>query len=477
MGKQPVPATAAFLQDDLAVMVVEGLLNQIELMRRQCVSTLEQIECVGKCKAPTFKEPMVEPKQARAPLQCPQELVWAPVHTVVRLPPQPLKLASRVSTSRSVCTDPVPMHRVQELNIPAESLAELLLEASDQIMSDTPAVQQKQRSEVPQAPVASSSKAGASSQGGARVVPELPVLHVQPTVAESHRLSPQADTSKMDIVNFSSNVLTQAGPGQMLFLHAVAIPAPPPQLAVVVVTTDPRTPEQYDRLVATQQKAAAASKCKGKIVLTLSNESNYGELLSKHERESEEGESVAQRFQRVQYNKKLATKKANKAKAEAALEHRAINDFSGRIPNGLGVKVWRPLDKLDESLLDKTMQALLYNPLYKDLQSPIWGKEDKDFVIPRHIPMRFTHVKEDGTTVLHVMRAPDPSQLFNLEQIAQYVLIFGWPELENTWQGIAFDFAYCMHWQTLFGFTLCQALCTTSAAKPAVVRWLALVMA
>ncbi|KAG6869764.1 hypothetical protein C0995_000586 [Termitomyces sp. Mi166 len=63
-----------------------------------------------------------------------------------------------------------------------------------------------------------------------------------------------------------------------------------------------------------------------------------------HEQESEEGESVAQHFQHVQYNKKLAAKKARKAKAEAALQHRAINDFSGCIPNGLEVKVWGLLD-------------------------------------------------------------------------------------------------------------------------------------
>ncbi|KAG6870017.1 hypothetical protein C0995_015720, partial [Termitomyces sp. Mi166 len=354
--------------------------------------------------------------------------------------------------------------------------------------------------------------------------------------------------SKMDVVNFPSNVPTRAGLGQMLFLHAVAILAPPPQLAVVVVTTDPRTPEQYDGLVTTQQKAAAASKGKGKIVPTLSDESNYGELSSEHERELEEGESAAQRFQHMQYNKKLTAKKANKAKAEAALQHRAINDFSGHIPNRLGVKMWGLLDverlnscftgalsdcvyysvhnnaifvgtnanravafeyssrqqakmptslvykfvprgfpctpyelkqlykhyankhaphhdrvvmyllinklllvaqKLDESLLDKMMRALLYDPMYRDLQSPIQGKENKDFVVPQHIPMRFTHVKEDGTTVLHVMCTSDPSQLFNLEQIAQYVLIFGQLGLENTWQGIAFDFAYRMHWQTL----------------------------
>ncbi|KAG6870116.1 hypothetical protein C0995_015086, partial [Termitomyces sp. Mi166 len=133
--------------------------------------------------------------------------------------------------------------------------------------------------------------------------------------------------------------------------------------------------------------------------------------------------------------------------------------------------------KLDESLLDRTMWALLHDPIYRDLQSPIQGKEDMDFVVPQHIQTCFTHVKEDGTTALRVMRALDPSQLFNLKQIAQYMLIFGWPGLENTWQGIVFDFAYHMHWGTLFGFALCWALCTTSAAKPAVVRRLALVMA
>ncbi|KAG6871030.1 hypothetical protein C0995_008938 [Termitomyces sp. Mi166 len=176
--------------------------------------------------------------------------------------------------------DPMPTHRVQEPDIPAEPLAELLLEASDQIMSDTPAVQQEQRSEAPQAPVVSSSKAGASSQEGAQVVPELPVPHAQPAAAESHRLS----------------------------------------------------------------KAVAASKGKGKIVPMLSDKSDYGESLSEHEQESKEGESAAQRFQHMQYNKKLTTKKANKAKAEAALQYRAINDFSGRISDRLGVKVWGPLD-------------------------------------------------------------------------------------------------------------------------------------
>ncbi|KAG6899318.1 hypothetical protein C0995_006339 [Termitomyces sp. Mi166 len=306
---QPIPAKAAFLQDDLAVMVVEGLLDQIKLMRRQCITTLEQIECVGKHKAPAFEKLIVKPKQARALLQRPQKLEWAPARTVVQLLLQPMKL--------------------------------------------------EQRSEAPQVPVASSSKAGASSQRGAWIVPKLSALCAQPAAAESHRLSvsvlapnvpgpskhrqgqkPQADISKMDVVNFPSNVPAQAGLEQLLFLHAMAIPAPPPQLTVVVVTTDPRTPEQYDGLIVTQQKAATASKGKGKVVLMLSDESDYDELSSMHKQELEKGESVAQCFQRVQYNKKLAAKKMRKAKAEAALQHKAINDFSGRISDRLGVKVW-----------------------------------------------------------------------------------------------------------------------------------------
>ncbi|KAG6871001.1 hypothetical protein C0995_009082, partial [Termitomyces sp. Mi166 len=91
----------------------------------------------------------------------------------------------------------------------------------------------------------------------------------------------------------------------------MAILAPPPQLAVVVVTTDPRTPEQYDGLIATQQKAAAASKSKGKVVPTLSDESDYGVG----------GGKVSGTALPAQYNKKLAAKKVRKAKAEAALPY------------------------------------------------------------------------------------------------------------------------------------------------------------
>ncbi|KAG6857898.1 hypothetical protein C0995_004315, partial [Termitomyces sp. Mi166 len=104
--------------------------------------------------------------------------------------------------------------------------------------------------------------------------------------------------------------------------------------------------------------------------------------------------------------------------------------------------------QLDNSLQDCTMQVLLSDPLYWDLKNPIQGLEDMDLVKRQHIPTHFLHVKEDGTSALHVMHAPDPAHLFDLEQV-QYTLIFGRPGMENTWQRITFNYAFHMHWQTL----------------------------
>ncbi|KAG5349412.1 hypothetical protein C0989_004053, partial [Termitomyces sp. Mn162] len=76
--------------------------------------------------------------------------------------------------------------------------------------------------------------------------------------------------------------------------------------------------------------------------------------------------------------------------------------------------------RLDTALQDRTMQILLQSPLYRDLPNLIQGPEDMAIVEQRHI----------------VMRAPDPKRPFDLGQIAQYMLIYGRPGLENTWQDV-----------------------------------------
>ncbi|KAG6881246.1 hypothetical protein C0995_002522 [Termitomyces sp. Mi166 len=141
---------AAFLQDSLAIVVLEGLLNQTKMMKRQCITMLEHIEHAEKRKAPAYKEPMVEPKQARAPVRRLQEFVQAPAPTAVQPPSPPVQLSSS-----------------QELDIMAvveNPLSKLSLEPCDKIMTDAPAMQQEQRVEAPHAPVMSS-QAGPSSQG------------------------------------------------------------------------------------------------------------------------------------------------------------------------------------------------------------------------------------------------------------------------------------------------------------------------
>ncbi|KAG6894721.1 hypothetical protein C0993_010922 [Termitomyces sp. T159_Od127] len=380
----------------------------------------------------------------------------------------------------------------------------------------------------------------------------------------------------MEIVDFLAGVPVWADAMQLLFMLPITVPAPAVQFKVVVVATDLRTLAQYDGLMAEAAKTSATSKGKTKAVPMEEDASDYGQSSEEEEEEEEEGETPAQCFQRVQQNKKLAKNKANRAEAAAALARRAQNNFSGRIPNGLGVKIWGPLNverlnsffrralgplfyysyrtntvlvgadancvaayefssgnaadmpqtmvykvtcrgfpctpyelewlfrycanlhvprcnrivtfmliselrlvaqRLDTALQDRTMQILLQDPLYRDLPNPIQGPEDMAIIERRHIPVRFLCTKDDGTSALHVMRTPDPKRPFDLEQIVQYALIYGQPGLENTWQGIAVDFAYCMHWRTLFGFALCRALCANSAGKTTIVQRFMLVMA
>ncbi|KAG6863559.1 hypothetical protein C0993_011077 [Termitomyces sp. T159_Od127] len=295
---------------------------------------------------------------------------------------------------------------------------------------------------------------------------------------------PPLKVDNMEIVDFPAGVPTWADTAQLLFMLPITVPAPAAQFEVVLVATDPRTPAQYDGLMAEAAKTSATSKGKTKAVPMEEDASDYGQS-SKEDKEEEEGETPAQR---IQQNKKLTKKKANRAEAAAALARRAQNDFSGRIPDGLGVKIWGPLNveqlnsffrralgpsfyyshqtntvlvgadanraaayefnsgnaadtpqtmHPDMVLQDRTMQILLEDLSYQDLPNPVQGPEDMAIIERQHIPARFLRTKDDGTSALRVMRAPDPKRPFDLEQIAQYALIYGRPGLENTWQGIA----------------------------------------
>ncbi|KAG6882580.1 hypothetical protein C0992_011289 [Termitomyces sp. T32_za158] len=132
---QPVPATASFLQDNLAVMVMEGLLNQIELMRRQRITALEQIEHAAKRKLPVHEGSSVEHKWARPPPPQPVEAVRAVAPIVARPGP-----AVALTTSTLPAWPPAaPVQAAPTVSrAPEVPLAELSLEQRDDEMIDAP---------------------------------------------------------------------------------------------------------------------------------------------------------------------------------------------------------------------------------------------------------------------------------------------------------------------------------------------------
>ncbi|KAH0584747.1 hypothetical protein H2248_008018 [Termitomyces sp. 'cryptogamus'] len=132
---QPVPMMAEFLQDDLAVMVMEGLLNQIELMRRQRVTTLEQIDRAAKRKLPIHKGSSVEPKRAK--LQPPRLMeVARAVVPVVACPGPAVALTTPVLPAWPPAA-PAQAAPIKS-RVPDAPLTELSLEQRDEEMSNGP---------------------------------------------------------------------------------------------------------------------------------------------------------------------------------------------------------------------------------------------------------------------------------------------------------------------------------------------------
>ncbi|KAG6867261.1 hypothetical protein C0993_005139 [Termitomyces sp. T159_Od127] len=282
-AEQPVPPSALFLQDNLAVMVMEGLLNQIELMQKQHVLALEQIDRTTKCKLLSPEETVSKPKQAQQQLPQPVDVARAGVLTTSKVVPQVAPPMDRPARPTAASTGPV-----LPVGMPVQPTAAPTGQSTSVNMLAWPvAASTEQSAVVTSAPVA-------------LMVPK--VLGVQ-----------KAMDKEMGVVEVGG----AANAAQMLFMKAVVFPAPPEQVAVVVVPTDPRTPVQYDGIVA----IAAAKKGKHCEALPINNNSNYGESQSEEEEEEEEGKTLVQCFQRIQWNKKITKKKVNKAEATAALAH------------------------------------------------------------------------------------------------------------------------------------------------------------
>ncbi|KAG6876731.1 hypothetical protein C0992_011986 [Termitomyces sp. T32_za158] len=200
-------------------------------------------------------------------------------------------------------------------------LAELSLEQQDAEMIDMPVNQDKMalmdaseagtRTRVPVLQVAGPSTQGLamSSHAPAMQGPSRPPWGCKPRLK----------IEDMELVDFLAGVPVRSEFAQLIFMSPIVVPAPAAQLNMVIVATYPRTPAQYNGMMAEVAKTVAASKGKQRVIPTEENDSDYGQSSSEAEEEEEEGKTPAQRFQHVQRNKKLAKKKANRAQAAAAL--------------------------------------------------------------------------------------------------------------------------------------------------------------
>ncbi|KAG6874436.1 hypothetical protein C0993_000580 [Termitomyces sp. T159_Od127] len=291
---QPVPATAEFLQDDLAVMVIEGLLDQIELMRRQRVTTLEQIDHAAKRKLPIHEGSSVEPKRAKPQPPRPMEVARA-VALVVAHPGPAVALTTPVLPARPPAT---PQAAPIESQAPDAPLAELSLEQQDEEMSDVPLNQDemawldamnsgaRMRTSISQTASPPNWGLAMSAMGPGMQGPSRP----------SRGCKPPLKVDNMEIVNFLAGVPVRADAAQLLFMLPITVLASATQFEVVVVATDPRTLAQYDGLMAEAAKTSAASKGKMKAIPMEEDASDYGQSSEEEEEEEEEGETPAQHF-------------------------------------------------------------------------------------------------------------------------------------------------------------------------------------
>ncbi|KNZ74479.1 hypothetical protein J132_06828 [Termitomyces sp. J132] len=385
------------------------------------VTALEQIDRTAKRKLPVH-EGAVAPVVA-----CPGPAVAL---TTPVLPAQPPAAPAQAAPIKSW--------------VPDVPLAELLLEQRDEEMSDRPLDQDEMvlldAMNSGARMHTSVSRTASPSNWGLAMSAMGPGMQGLSRLSRGHK--PPLKVDNMEIVDFPAGVPVRADAAQLLFMLPITVPVPATQFKVVVVATDPCTLAQYDGLMAEAAKTLAISKGKTKAIPTEEDSSDYGQSSKEEEEEEEEGETPAQRFQCIQQNKKLAKKKANRAEAAAALARRAQNDFSGGPPN---------VEQLNSFFHGALGPSFYYS--YRTNMVLVGADANRAAAYE----FSFGNVADTLRTM--------------------YALIYGRPGLENTWQGIAVDFAYRMHWQTLFGFTLCRALCANSAGKTTIVQRFALVMA
>ncbi|KAG6876275.1 hypothetical protein C0993_004523 [Termitomyces sp. T159_Od127] len=412
---QPVPPTVSFLQDNLAVMVMEGLLNQIKLMRRQHILVLEQIDCAAKHKLSSSEKTVGKPKQETVgkPKQAWQQLPQLADIARAGVPTTMLLAGMPVQPTAALIGQPT------SANMPMQPVAA----SSGQSAAVTPVLVALTVPKVPGVQKAMDEEMVVVEVGG--TVPSPKRTMGQP----KHRPSvPPLAASQLEIVDFPTNIPQWAEPAQMLFMKAIVFLAPPPQVAVVVVPTKQHTPVQYDGIVAT----AAAKKGKHHEAPSGHDDKNTCTVLPTNTVfiSAKANQAATLEFSSGQQAKipgMMVYKFAHHGFPSMPFELEWLHKYytNPHVPHHDHVVAYMLLTKLQEfvwkcnmSLQDCTMKLLCDNPGYQEMVNPMQGPENLLLVEHHQILSCSLCIKEDGTSALRVVHMPDLNMLFNLKQLA-----------------------------------------------------------
>ncbi|KAG6887711.1 hypothetical protein C0992_011037 [Termitomyces sp. T32_za158] len=404
---QPVPPTTSFLQDNLAVMVMEGLLDQIELMWRHHIATLEQNEHAAKRKLPSQEGVSGEPRQLKPLPLWADILAWAEFAQLLFL--KEVIFPALLVQLTVVKLTTYPRTPVQYDGLAATAAADKEKQRVVPAIEDDSDYGQSQSKEEEAEEEESATQRFQHMQCNKKLAKKK-ANKAKAAAALAYRVQNDLSGHILDGLGVKVWGLLEVEQLNSCFCGALG-----PCHYYSYLTNTVFIRADANRAVAFEFNSGQVAKVPGIKVYQFTHWGFSGTLY--------ELEWL------YKYYANPHVPRRNCIVAYMLLSE--LKDFTQRC---------------NMSLHDHTMMLLCSDPNYWDLVNLMQGPEDLSFMEKCHIPSCFLHIKDDGSTALHVTCTSDPNAPFNLEQLARYALIFGRPGMENTWQGIAVNFAYRMHW-------------------------------
>ncbi|KAG6835154.1 hypothetical protein H0H93_004395, partial [Arthromyces matolae] len=497
-----VPADAEVLQDPLAIDIISGLLDEVDLLKRQRKQTLSTLSRAEKRRASTPEEDTSEVKRPR----------W---YEDEATEPHPHK---STSTQPSVRTDsPLPMSDTSA----TPSVATTRLSASSYT---TPAGPNRSRSPGP-----------SSSSSGLLAPPQVSSSTTSGLAASMHAPQPRrrrekkvVDESTLDPVTFPAEVPANAGPGVLKFFPEVSVPAPPAVFPKATPTPDTRSSyelgetsiagdhsdEDISDAPDNQQTRQSARKRQeiqtGRIPdiigvfhqpggkIERNNAAFIGGLTSSFHHSTRSNiiffgydANAARRYEehsRQNYRPpdtetyKIAPNGFPMNPFELRGLYNHVNNTRSRRSDRyiayrllLEFRRWSMI--MEPSGRDRTMSLIVDVNLYPPLANPVSAADEPTWAIVEEIPRGLTYHRSDGSIAFTDMKPLDPDDPFNINLSSRYSVIYGRPGRPGAFQGLVFDQAYQLNIRSWVGYSVIRALCPNNESRTALIRRLAYVAA